>query len=200
MVCVNSTAADTSDGELIAETLRGHREAFGVLVRRYQDRLYNAMVHTVGNAEDARDVVQDTLLQAFRRLETFRSSSAFYTWLYRIALNTAASRRRRKQVPVSVDHARETRGDEPVDAGPAPGERLEREERCRRVRQAIALLPEEQRAVLVLRDLDGLHYEEIAVILDLPVGTVRSRLHRARLQFRDVLKRATFHGPGAAVA
>jgi RNA polymerase sigma-70 factor (ECF subfamily) len=176
------------DAELIAQTLAGQAASFGVLVRKYQDRLYNAVLHTMGNAEDARDAVQEALVQAFLRLETFQHSSAFYTWLYRIAFNVAASHRRRKHLTTSVDQARETTGQEPVDGGPEPSDRLMQEERCRQVREAIAQLTEEHRAVLVLRDMDGFCYEEIADILSLPVGTVRSRLHRARMQLRDLLK------------
>lgn len=178
----------SDDAELIAQTLRGQPASFGVLVRKYQDRLYNAVAHSMGNAEDARDAVQEAMVQAFLRLETFQQSSAFYTWLYRIAFNIAASHRRRKHITASVDQAREATGQEPVDAGPDPGDRIEQEERCQQVRQAIAQLSEEHRSVLVLRDMEGFCYEEIAEVLNLPVGTVRSRLHRARMQLRDLLK------------
>jgi RNA polymerase sigma-70 factor (ECF subfamily) len=176
------------DAELIAQTLAGQAASFGVLVRKYQDRLYNSVLHTMGNAEDARDAVQEALVQAFLRLETFQHSSAFYTWLYRIAFNVAASHRRRRHLTASVDQARETTGQEPVDTGQEPSDRLMQEERCRQVREAIGQLTEEHRAVLVLRDMEGFCYEEIAEILSLPVGTVRSRLHRARMQLRDILK------------
>jgi RNA polymerase sigma-70 factor, ECF subfamily len=186
MACTNSVAV-WDDAELIAETLQGRSESFGELVRKYQDRLYNAVVHIVGDMEEARDVVQEAMVQAFRHLGSFRNSSAFYTWLYRIAFNTAANRRRRKHVFASLEYGRESKGAEPMDRGPAPSERLEREERCQCVRRAIARLTDQQRAVLVLREIEGLHYEEIAEILALPVGTVRSRLHRARTQLRERL-------------
>lgn len=178
----------SDDAELIAQTLAGRPASFGVLVRKYQDRLFNAVVHAMGNSEDARDVVQEALVQAFLRLETFQHSSAFYTWLYRIAFNVAASHRRRKRVTVSVEQIREASGQEPVDGGSPPEEQLEQEERRQQVRQAIAQLTDEHRSVLVLRDIDGFCYDEIADILALPVGTVRSRLHRARMQLRDILK------------
>jgi RNA polymerase sigma-70 factor (ECF subfamily) len=176
------------DCELIAEALAGKSAAFGQLVLKYQDRLYNTLVHVTGNPEDARDVVQEAFVQAFVNLETFHQASAFYTWLYRIAFNVAATHGRRKRPGLSVDHARQTTGQEPVDRRPGPGERAEQAERCRRVRQAIDALGEEHRAVLILREIDGCCYETIAEILDLPIGTVRSRLHRARLQLRDQLK------------
>ncbi|OHB66629.1 MAG: RNA polymerase subunit sigma-70 [Planctomycetes bacterium RBG_13_63_9] len=176
------------DAQLINETLAGHSAAFGQLVRKYQDRLYNTMVHVAGGAEDARDVVQDAFVQAFVKLDTFQGSSAFYTWLYRIAFNVAASLRRRKRPVLSIDRAREASGIEPMDDADGPTEGLEREERHRQVRQALAQLSEEHRAVLVLREIDGCCYDTIAEMLELPIGTVRSRLHRARLQLREQLK------------
>jgi len=176
------------DAQLIQETLAGHSAAFGRLVQKYQDRLYNTVVHVAGNAEDARDVVQDAFVQAFVKLDTFKGSSAFYTWLYRIAFNVAISQRRRRRPTQSVEHNRETSGNEPIDENQGPDEALEQDERCRQVRQAIDQLPEEYRVVIVLREIDGCTYETIAEILDMPIGTVRSRLHRARLQLRDFLK------------
>jgi RNA polymerase sigma-70 factor (ECF subfamily) len=178
------------DVALIAQALNGRQASFGELVRKYQDRLYNAIVHTMGNVEDARDVVQEAMVQAFLHLATFQHSSSFYTWLYRIAFNVGASHRRRKRATVSVEQAREAAGEEPVDSGPQPSEHLQQEERCCQVRQAIAQLSEEHRAVAVLRDMEGFCYDEIAKILTLPLGTVRSRIHRARLQLRDLLKEA----------
>jgi len=176
------------DAQLIAETLDGKPAAFGQLVQKYQDRLYNTVVHVVGSAEDARDVVQEAFVQAFVKLETFQQTSAFYTWLYRIAFNVAISRGRRKRPTVSVERCREAGGREPADQRAGPSEQVEQEERCRQVREAIAALSEEHRAVVILREIDGCCYETIAEILDLPVGTVRSRLHRARLQLREQLK------------
>ena len=180
--------AVNDDAQLIDETLAGHSAAFGRLVLKYQDRLYNTVVHVAGNAEDARDVVQEAFVQAFLKLDTFQHSSAFYTWLYRIAFNVAASHRRRRRPTLSVEYARETTGLEPIDEGNGPTENLERNERCQQVRQALGQLSEEHRVVLVLREIDGCCYETIANVLDLPIGTVRSRLHRARLQLREQLK------------
>jgi RNA polymerase sigma-70 factor, ECF subfamily len=180
--------AVNDDAQLIDQTLAGHAAAFGQLVLKYQDRLYNTVLHVAGNAEDARDIVQDAFVHAFTKLDGFQQSSAFYTWLYRIAFNVASSRRRRRRPVISVEHARETAGLEPIDGGEGPAERVERQERCRQVRQAIDALGEEHRLVLVLREIDGFCYETIADILDLPIGTVRSRLHRARLQLREQLK------------
>jgi len=176
------------DAQLIDEALAGSSAAFGQLVTKYQDRLYNTVLHVVGSSEDAYDVVQDAFVQAFLKLETFGRASAFYTWLYRIAFNSALTRRRRHKPTVSVEQARELSGDEPLGREESPDARLEQQERVSQVRAALATLTEEHRTVLVLREMDGCCYETIAEMLDLPVGTVRSRLHRARLQLRDELK------------
>jgi RNA polymerase sigma-70 factor, ECF subfamily len=176
------------DAQLIRESLAGRSAAFGKLVLKYQDRLYNTVVHVAGNAEDARDIVQETFVQAYVKLDSFQQTSAFYTWLYRIAFNTAASHRRRQRPTFSMEHGRELTGTEPIDDGQAPHERIEQEERGRQVRHALDQLPEEYRAIVVLREIDGCCYETIAEVLELPIGTVRSRLHRARLQLRELLK------------
>jgi RNA polymerase sigma-70 factor, ECF subfamily len=175
------------DAHWIDQALNGQTEAFGHLVLKYQDRLFNTVYHVAGHAEDARDIVQEAFVQAFLKLDTFRRQSEFYTWLYRIAFNVAMSHRRRRRPTMSMDHLRETSHIEPVDGEDDPAEALDRRERCRRVRQAIARLAEDHRAVLVLREIDGCDYEAISEILDLPIGTVRSRLHRARLQLREDL-------------
>jgi len=176
------------DAHLIDESLAGKSAAFGELVCRYQDRLYNSLVHITGSAEDARDIAQDAFVQAFVKLETFQRTSAFFTWLYRIAFNLAVSQRRRRKPTVSVEQAREATGHEPIDDGGAPGDRLELRERAGLVQAALAALSDEHREVLVLREMEGCDYETIGEMLDLPIGTVRSRLHRARTQLRDQLK------------
>jgi RNA polymerase sigma-70 factor (ECF subfamily) len=176
------------DLQSIDEILKGHTMAFGNLVQKYQDRLFNSVSYMVGNTEDARDIVQEALIQAFLNLKTFKGSSAFYTWLYRIAYNVAATQRRRKQPKFSVEHTRERTGTEPIDDHLGPAEQSELDERGRQVRQGLAQLSEEHRTVLILREIDGCDYETIADILDLPIGTIRSRLHRARIELREELK------------
>jgi RNA polymerase sigma-70 factor, ECF subfamily len=177
------------DASLIDETLNGQSEAFGRLVLRYQDRLYNTVFHIVGHAEDAADIVQETFVQAFLKLKSFQRRSEFYTWLYRIALNAAVSERRRRRPTVSLDAMKSAADVEPTSDSDGPSELWEQKERCGVVRAAIAALDEEFRTVLVLREIDGRCYEEIAAILDVPVGTVRSRLHRARVQLKEKLNK-----------
>ena len=178
------------DTRLIEECLKGHSEAFAALVRKYQDRLYNTLYRMVGNAEDARDLVQDAFVHAYRSLDRFQGESAFYTWLYRIAINAAISLKRRQRVTVPIDAGGQGQGYEPTEdpTRSDPSERMEQEERDRQVREALDSLPPDYRAVLVLKDIDGQRYEVIAQILDCPIGTVRSRLHRARLELRNRLK------------
>ena len=176
------------DAQLIDETLAGRSMAFGQLVTKYQDRLYTTIAHVVGSEHDAKDIVQDAFVQAFVKLDTFRRRSAFYTWLYRIAFNVAISFLRSKKPTISIEQSREAGGDEPIDDGPAPDETMQQKQRAQQVQHALATLSEEHRTVLVLREIDGCCYETIAGILEVPVGTVRSRLHRARMQMRDQLR------------
>ncbi len=176
------------DAELIQECLSGRSAAFGSLVQKYQDRLYNTIVHVSGSRDDASDIVQEAFVQAFLKLETFQQSSAFYTWLYRIAFNVAITHHRRRRPLGSLDHLREQSGQEVVDRSGGPVEALERTERVGQIREAIAALGDEHRSVLVLREIEGCCYETIADILQIPVGTVRSRLHRARAELREQLR------------
>lgn len=177
----------SDDAQLIEATRAGDTAAFGRLVEQYQDRLYNSVLRVLGSAEDARDVVQEAFVQAYLKLETFRGSAAFYTWLYRIAFNLAMSHARRRCPTASLDHLKTSVGREPVDGQPIPEVHMVRRERVQLVHAALAALSAEYRQILVLRELEGCRYDQIAEILDLPVGTVRSRLFRAREQLREQL-------------
>ena len=177
------------DRRLIADCLGGKRDAFGELVSRYQARLYNAALRLVNSPEDAADVVQDAFLSAYQGLNSFKGDAEFYTWLYRIAFNTAISLKRKRRPSLSLEsHARET-GIDPDDPSDyvKPSASLERTEDECRLHAAIARLSSEHRDVLLLKDLEGFKYEEIAEVLGVPIGTIRSRLHRARLELRDLL-------------
>jgi RNA polymerase sigma-70 factor, ECF subfamily len=163
------------------------------LVARYQERLYPTILRLIGSAEDAEDILQDTFVRAFEKLDQFQGDSSFYTWIYRIAVNLALSgyRRRRVRSPHQLKWERqsiscEDSPDESPEADPTLP--LERAERERIVEDALNKLGPEHRAVVVLKDFDGHRYEEISAILNVPVGTVRSRLHRARCELRDRLR------------
>ncbi len=186
---IPSDNAVIDDAQLIRQTLDGNTDAFGELVGKYQDRLFNTLVHVTGNPDDAAEAAQDTFVQAFVGLDKFKGKSAFYTWLYRIAVNVSVSNFRKSgRTRISIDYIREKTGDEPIDTdAPAPGSEIMNEERAEHVRTAVAALEEPYRTAIVLREMEGLCYEEIATILDLPLGTVRSRLHRGRMLLRELL-------------
>jgi RNA polymerase sigma-70 factor (ECF subfamily) len=192
------------DRRLIADTLGGRRDAFGELVSRYYARLYNAAVRLVDNAEDAADVVQDAFLNAFQSLKSFKGDSEFFTWLYRIAFNTAISLKRKKRPVVSLEAGR-AGGDgglDPDDPSESarPGAALERTEEEQTLHAALGRLSHEHREALMMKDIDGLKYEEIADVLGVPVGTIRSRLHRARTELRELLEEAERPHPRPAGA
>jgi RNA polymerase sigma-70 factor (ECF subfamily) len=176
------------DKRLIAECLQGRSAAFGELVSFYQDRLYNSVLRLLDNAEDARDVVQEAFLSAYQSLQTFKGDAQFFTWLYRIAVNTAISLKR-KQKNVLRLHAGEDQALDPADPSEAsqPGHAIEMAEEEKRVHAALGQLSPEHRTVLIMKDMEGQKYEVMAEILDVPIGTIRSRLHRARLELREIL-------------
>lgn len=180
------------DHQLIAACLDGDSAAFGELVRRYQDRLYATVYRLVENAEDAQDVAQEAFINAYTSLDSFKGDSLFFTWLYRIAVNTAISHRRKRRIPVRVDLGRSDADMllEPADPSDLakPGHALEQAEQEQAVHRALARLSPEHRAVLVLKDLEGQKYEDMAELLGVPIGTIRSRIHRARLELRELLE------------
>jgi RNA polymerase sigma-70 factor (ECF subfamily) len=179
------------DQGLIAASLRGDTAAFGELVRRYQDRLYSTVYRLLDNADDAQDVVQDAFLSAYQSLGGFKGDARFFTWLYRIAVNTAISHRRKQRVGLSLQGRNGQAGLEPLDTSDAsrPGHALEQREEERRVQQALNRLSAEHRTVLIMKDMEGQKYETMAEILGVPIGTIRSRLHRARSELREILAR-----------
>jgi RNA polymerase sigma-70 factor (ECF subfamily) len=174
------------ESSLIQAALDGDRNAFGNLVTKYQDRLFNSLIHVLGCENEAMDVVQDAFLQAFRRLDSFRAQSAFYTWLFRIARNLAISRIRSRRHATSIHNIDgfeiDIQGRENQ-----PGQPMEARESVAQLQIAMSKLSEEHRTIIVLRELEGLDYDEIAIALEIPVGTVRSRLHRARSQLKNEL-------------
>ena len=173
--------------EFLSRLRAGDRRAFEELVRTQQHRVYGLALRMLGNAAEAQDVAQEAFLRAHRGLAEFRGDARLSTWLYaivsRLCLNRLAGGERRL--------ARD--GEEALsriaDARPGPDQTLEQGEIEEALHRAIGELPEERRIVVVLRDVEGLAYEEIADVLELPVGTVRSRLHRARLDLKEKLER-----------
>ncbi len=177
------------DHSLVAACRAGQTEAFGVLVRRYQDRLFPTILRLVGSAEDAQDVLQDAFVRGFEKLDQFHGESSFYTWIYRIAVNLALSghrKNRNRRLARLTQPGKIQPVVDPADQSPEsdPSLALERLEREAIVAAALGELGPEHRAVVILKDFDGRRYEEISALLNIPVGTVRSRLHRARSELR----------------
>ncbi|MFE2142906.1 RNA polymerase sigma factor SigM [Streptomyces sp. NPDC059456] len=183
----DATAGGDSDRDLLALHVAGDPDAFGELVRRHRDRLWAVALRTLGDREEAADAVQDALVSAYRAAHTFRGDSAVTTWLHRITVNACLDRARkaasRKTSPID-DTERLERLLEPHESAEAPAER---QDLHRQLLAALATLPADQRAVLVLVDMQGYPVAEAARILDVPTGTVKSRCARGRAKLLPML-------------
>jgi len=178
-------ASEPTDAQLVRRVQKGDRGAFDLLVVKYQHKIVNLVLRYVRDPDQAMDIAQEAFLKAYRALPRFRGDSAFYTWLYRIAVNTAKNHlaaQRRRPMDVELDlqdseqydlHAKLKETDTPE--GVALSQELNRT-----VQRAIESLPEDLRTAIVLREIEGMSYEEIAQTMECPVGTVRSRIFRAR--------------------
>ena len=178
------------DQTLIENCLAGRPEAFGQLVDRYQNRLFHSLLHLLGSTEDAQDAAQDAFVQAYEKLSGFRGQSQFYSWLFRIAYNLAVSEKRKtRRMSFSLDAQRDSSGLELSDGNPTnePSYAMDVADRQRLVQEALFEMSEEFRTVLILKEMDGMSYEDIADVLNIPLGTVRSRIHRARVELREKL-------------
>jgi RNA polymerase sigma-70 factor (ECF subfamily) len=184
-------AAGPTDEELVEQFQRGDPYAFDVLVGRWDRKIQGAIYRIMGPEEDARDLCQETLLKAYRALGTFKKEARFSSWLYQIALNTCRDRlRRRKSRPqVSLDELMETGEVAPFGKGPSPLELIEARDLSRAVAAAVESLPQEQREVVVLKEYQGLTFQEIAQALDVPISTVKTRLYRGLSLLRQRLER-----------
>jgi RNA polymerase sigma-70 factor, ECF subfamily len=179
-----------SDESLIERTLEGDLAAFEQLVERHRGIVFRIAARIVG-PDDAEDVSQDAFLRAFHRLEQYRGNAAFRTWLLQITQNTAlnALTRTRRRPTEMVDDPPEAADRDPVRQ---PATELERRERQQRLEFKLRTMRPEYRSLLVLRDLEGLSYSEIASVLDMPLGSVKGRLHRARDELIDLLRNNTY--------
>ena len=184
-----------NEPELLKRCGRGDADAFGRLVSHYENTVFNVALRMVGNRHDAEDVAQNVFIKAFRKIRSFGGRSSFATWLYSIAVNESISERRRRSaksrkgaVQMSVLDGNDGDPYDPPGDGPAPDGRMQAGETHRRIEQAIAELDEEYRGVVVLRDIEGLDYRAIGEVLGCSRGTVKSRLHRARLELRQKLR------------
>jgi RNA polymerase sigma-70 factor, ECF subfamily len=182
-----------SDGAVIQRCRRGEVELFRILVERYQNRIFSLAVRLLGNPEEALDAAQDTFVRAFRALEQFDAERPFAPWLCRIATNTCVGLLRKRRPDVfSLDAMPEYEAETALAAASAetdPWQRLERNLRDEEIQCAVLALPEAYRMVILLRYTDELSYEEIAAAMELPLGTVKTLLHRARGRLRLALER-----------
>jgi len=200
----SSDASGGRDAELLRKAQRGDRGAFGQIVVLYQDRLYNALLRVVGDPEEARELVQETFTRALVKLDSFRGEAGPYTWLFRIGVNLAISQLRKVQrhrtfsLDRPVTGGTNGAGDEDQasslidrvaqDRGTTPADDAETREQHQQVLAALGRLDAEYRAVLVMRDIEGFDYQQMADVLGLPLGTLKSRLFRARLALRDEIR------------
>jgi RNA polymerase sigma-70 factor (ECF subfamily) len=178
-----------SDAPLIARAQRGDVDAFAELVREYEHRVRAVLYRLLDDERDVEEATQDAFVQAWRNLGRFRGDAAVFTWLYRIAVNEALARLRRKRVPTAALADVEALEPLAADAAEGPADVAESRERRRFLASRVRALPFEYRAPLVLRDLVGLSNQEVADVLELSVAAAKSRIHRARLQVREELER-----------
>ena len=177
---------EISDWECVQKVQSGDANAFAVLVQRHERRIFNLLYRWLGNYEEAADVGQDVFLAAFRAIKRFRGESSFGTWLYRIGVNHAKNRQ--KGLALARKRREEAEHSDPPDASTSdPAEEVEQREIHEFVQLGLNDLPDDDALIIVLHDLQEVRYEEIATMLDVPLGTVKSRLHRARLALKDKL-------------
>jgi RNA polymerase sigma-70 factor (ECF subfamily) len=178
-------SAEDSDAKLVEMVQRGDKAAFNVLVLRYQHRVLKLVTRYLRDPVEAEDIAQEAFIKAYRALPSFRGESAFYTWLYRIAANTAknvlvSSRRRLVDYNLDMQDPEDYAAQVLLKDGDTPEGMLLTEEIRQTVTAAMEQLPDDLREAITLRELEGLSYEEIAEVMECPVGTVRSRIFRAR--------------------
>ncbi len=192
---ITGNDSSVNDEVLIYSFKTGDYSAFEKIVLKYQDRVYNLCYRFLGDRQEAEDSAQDIFIKVYKALKGFRFKSSFYTWLYRIVINTCKNRvksldYRRSKSRISMDDDEENRDysiSVVYDQNDQPDINIEQKERISRIQKAINSLPPDQKMMVVLRDVEGLSYEEIASITNNRLGTVKSKLSRARLGLRSKL-------------
>lgn len=183
-----------ADWKLVERVQRGDKQAFDLLVVKYQRKLFRLLSRLVRDQSEIEDVAQEAFIKAYRALPNFRGESAFYTWLYRIAINTAKNylvaqgRRAPTQTEADIEDAENFEDGESLRTEDTPDRMLLSKQVAEAVNRAIERLPEELRTAIVLRELEGLSYDEIAASMNCPIGTVRSRIFRAREAVAEELR------------
>lgn len=195
----NSRNSEQLDEDLVLRVQRGDKAAFDLLVIKYQHKIIQLVNRYVKDPSEAQDVAQEAFIKAYRALGNFRGDSAFYTWLYRIAINTAKNylvsrSRRSSDYHVDIQDAEALENAPQLQGMETPERLLLNQEIIDTIKTAIETLPEEMRTAIMLREFEGMSYEEIAEAMDCPVGTVRSRLFRAREAIDIMLNPLLEHG------
>jgi RNA polymerase sigma-70 factor (ECF subfamily) len=182
---------EIDDQALVARCQAGDLTAFEPLVEKYRQRVWRLALRMVRDQEEAWDVAQEAFVRAWQALPNFKGQSAFYTWLFRITVNVASDRLRQRGARVRAFGAEQVSEEEMArtmaDSGASPADTATQSDQRRRIMQGLAALPDHHRTIIMLSDLEGLSYREIAEVLQVPMGTVMSRLHNARRRLRDVL-------------
>lgn len=187
------------DEELVARVQQGDKKAYDLLVIKYQHKIVQLVNRYLKDPSEAQDVAQEAFIKAYRAIGSFRGDSTFYTWLYRIAINTAKNylvsrNRRSSQFEVDIQDAEATENAPQLQGTETPERLLMNDEIAKTIRSAIDNLPEEMRTAILLREFEGMSYEEIAEAMECPVGTVRSRIFRAREAIDNKLNPLLTHG------
>lgn len=189
----SASTSREADTEMLRAVLDGDSTAYRGLVEKYQGRVYSMVYGMVRNREDARDITQDAFVKAYRNLKSFRLESSFYTWLYRIAMNLAIdhTRKQKRQATTGFDEAIAAKDDDggmhEMHHQDSPRKALERKQLFGLIMEALDKLPAEQKQIILLREVEGLAYKEIAEVMEIPEGTVMSRLYYARKKLQKLL-------------
>lgn len=189
---VESEHNSEEERSLIYAIVHGNAPQYAVLVERFQPRIFASMFAMIGNRQDAEDLTQEAFLAAYRKLDHFENRSSFYTWLHRIAFHLAIDLQRRK-ARTTKKHLSDDISESSLQLASddlTPESVAMNKEMATKVNAALQRLDAERKNLIVLRDIDGLDYTQIAEVLDISIGTVRSRLHRARMELRDILQAA----------
>lgn len=191
MLALRTTTDARDDGALIQASLEGSHDAFQTLIERYQERVFRLLTRFARDRMEAEDLAQEVSVKVYRKLHTFQQDSSFYTWVYRIAVNTATdhlSRHKRRRLHLVEDISVLDRGERDDNDGAAA--ELMEEELREVTRTVLAGLPDKYRTILILREYEDLAYTDMAEVLGCSIGTVESRLFRARKRFKEALERA----------
>lgn len=182
------------DEQLVTLTQSGDQQAFGLLVEKYQNRLYRVILRIIKNQSLVEDLVQESFIKAYRSISNFRGDSAFYTWLYKIGLNTArnylSDKKRHPEIDgaVELDDLDYLNSVSELHSNESPESELSNKQIAKSVNDSIEALPSDLKLAITLREIDGLSYEQISIIMDCPIGTIRSRIFRARNIISENLK------------